>query len=68
MLIGRWYDPIEGKWHTPRVAAPNDYERQQAAYRALAGDVTQGETPVINHELWEAVVATAQATQQESNP
>lgn len=61
-MIGPWYDPIGRKWHLPRPAAPvqtsSAYESEEEKGRRLAR----------HSAIWDAVTATAQATQQESIP
>lgn len=54
-----WYDPIEQRWHQPRppVQAPpsSNYE----------SEAEKGYRMAHQNRVWGAVVATAQASQQE---
>jgi len=62
MRLGRWYDPIGRRWHEPRELRP---EPPTSAYESEA---EKGYRIASERAIWEAVTATAQATQQESKP
>lgn len=61
-MIAPWYDPIERRWHRPR---PTAVAQASSAYES---EEDKGRRSARHNAIWEAVRATAQATQQESIP
>jgi hypothetical protein len=60
-VLGRWFDPIERKWHTPR--APR-VEPPSSSYET---DEQKGYRLAHQNRVWDALVSTAQASQQSTN-
>jgi len=58
-VIGPWYDPIGRRWHLPRPAAPVQ------ASSAYESEEDKGRRIARYNAIWEALTATAQASQQQ---
>lgn len=54
----RWYDPITEQWHDPPAQKPVEIvEVPEDVY-------TRANRLVREHNIWQAITATAQASQQ----
>jgi hypothetical protein len=60
-MIGRWYDPIEGRWHVPKPPSP-----ASPAGAAPEDDESKERRLARERAIWDALTATAQASQQEA--
>jgi hypothetical protein len=60
-MIGRWYDPIGRCWRTPR--AP----RIEPQAPTVETETDKGYRMARENRIWEALVATAQASQHQES-